>query len=104
MEILTTQRGFPYAEFKDQKGVSCSIQISSLADDRCIWLGVDDPDPMILASDAIRLGIDTSGQNTGWVKYPIHPAIHCKTRMHLNMQQVKELLPMLQKFAETGEI
>ena len=63
-----TQRGFPYIKFNDWYGHECSIQISSIADDRCIWFGA-------------------------------HPA-----RMHLSMDQVKELLPILQRFAETGEI
>lgn len=104
MKKSVTERGFPIAEFTDRYKQKCSIQISSLADDRCIWFGLTDPDPKIMAIDALAKGIDTNGQSVGWVKYPIPDEVLLSTRMHLTMDQVKELLPVLQKFAETGEI
>jgi len=97
MERTSTPRGFALRKFSDLYGASCSIQKSSLATDDAIWLGVDDADPQILASK-VREGA------TGWVKYPIPEDVLLTTRMHLNREQVAELLPVLQKFVDTGEI
>lgn len=97
MEKKKTQRGFAFYEFKDRYNVPCSLQKSSLATEDAIWFGVDDPDPQIMASDTPQGG-------TGWVKYPIPENVNLKTRMHLTVDQVKELIPILQQFVKTGEI
>lgn len=97
MKQAKTNRGFSLIEFEDKYESKCSIQISSFADDRCIWIGVDDADPMIMESKVKEGG-------TGWVKYPIHEAVQMTTRMHLNQEQVAEIIPVLQKFVDTGEI
>lgn len=94
---------FPHARFDDFYNNSCSIQLSSLVREECIWLGVDDAKPMILAKYAKSHGIDTD-QNTGWVKYPISSDVKFTTRMHLTREQVKDLLPLLENFAKTGEL
>lgn len=103
MKKKHTQRGFPYYQFKDKYNQSCSLQLSSLADDRCIWLGVDDAHPTVLASQASLVGIKTQ-ETTGWVDYPIPEQVQLQTRMHLNTKQVAKLLPILQKFVETGDL
>lgn len=97
MEITTTNRGFAYAEFTDFYGKECSIQKSSLAGEDAIWFGINDADPQILASRTPQGG-------TGWVKYPLPHGIHLTTRMHLTREQVAELLPILQHFADTGDL
>ena len=97
MKKSKTHRGFALGEFIDLYGAKCSIQKSSLATDDAIWFGIDDPDPKILASKVMENG-------TGWVKYSIPDDVSINTRMHLNREQVAELLPVLQKFVETGEI
>jgi hypothetical protein len=62
---------FPRGFFNDWYGRPCTISLSSLADDRCIWVGrIDDNDK----------------------------------RMLLNVDQVRELLPVLQRFVETQDI
>ena len=86
-----TQRGFGYFAFEDRSGVKCSIQDSSLATEPAIWLGVDDPDPKILVP------------SQGWQSYPIPPEVSIKTRMHLTQTMVKQLLPLLKRFAQTGD-
>ena len=91
MRKSKTNRGFALVEFTDLYGAKCSIQKSSLATDDAIWFGVDDADPKIL------------GQN-GWEKYPIPENVLLTTRMHLNQKQVANLLPILKKFVESGEI
>jgi len=98
-----TDRGFAIQEFKDRYGAKCSIQKSSLATEDCIWLGIDDPDPKIMASDAPKHGIQTAA-TTGWISYPIPKDVLLTTRMHLTQAQVEKLLPILTRFVETGEI
>ncbi len=78
MELKKTERGFSYIEFVDRYEQVCSLQISSLATERAIWIGIDNANPKILARDA--------------------------NSMQLTQEQVKELLPHLQAFVETGEI
>jgi hypothetical protein len=102
-EIKATDRGFPYAEFVDRNKVKCSIQKSSLAFEDCIWLGVDDAHPKVMASRAAEVGLDTE-EKTGWVPYPIPDHVLLTTRMHLTRENVERLLPLLQRFVETGEI
>lgn len=103
MKKKSTERGFPYYEFIDRYGEKCSLQLSSLADDRCIWLGVDDANPQIMASQARLFGVSTT-ETSGWVSYPIPKEVQLSTRMHLSIEQVKKLLPILQKFVETGDL
>lgn len=97
MKKTKTHRGFVIIEFIDRYNTKCSLQKSSLAFEEAIWFGVDDPDPKIMASKVQEGG-------TGWVKYPIPDDVLISTRMHLSQEQVKELLPHLIKFVETGEI
>lgn len=98
-----TARGFPYNDFKDRYGAKCSIQLSSLATEEAIWFGVDDPEPQIMAKDAKKLGIETK-EVCGWIPYPLPKEVLLKTRMHLTRDQVRELLPILQKFVDTGDL
>ena len=98
-----TERGFSVENFKDRYGVKCSIQKSSLATEDCIWLGVDDSDPRIMASKAAKHRVPTN-QKTGWIEYPLSSDVLLNTRMHLSQEMVKQLLPILNKFAETGEL
>jgi hypothetical protein len=92
-----THRGFALYEFKDSYDVPCSLQKSSSAEADKIWLGVDESNPRIMASKTPQGG-------TGWVPYPISEDVMMNTRMHLTIDQVKELLPILKKFVKTGEI
>jgi len=103
ISIGKTPRGFSTAEFVDRYGAKCSLQKSSLATEDAIWFGINEPDPQITASNAKKLGIPC-GTETGWVKYEIPEEVLINTRMHLTQEMVIELLPLLQKFAETGEL
>jgi len=96
MDKQKTHRGFTFYEFKDSNGVPCSIQKSSSVDDK-IWLGVDNANPQILASETPQGG-------TGWVSYPVPENVSMNTRMHLDIDQAKMLIPILKKFIRTGEI
>lgn len=99
----TTERGFQIIIKEDLYGQQFSIQKSSLATKDAIWFGLSIPNPLILASDAWGLGIPTN-KTSGWVPYRIPEEVHINTRMHLSREQVKDILPILQKFAETGDL
>lgn len=106
-KLSKTVRGFALGKFTDRNREACSIQQSSIATEDCIWLGIDNANPLIMASDAIRLGLrekTNTDADTGWVKYEVPKEVLFSTRMHLTQEMVKELLPILQKFVETGEI
>lgn len=95
MEIkkTTTNRGFVLYMFKDRYNVECSLQESSLATEEAIWFGCDNANP--------RLFIP----NAGWQKIELPKEnVVCDTRMHLTREQVKELLPLLQKFVDDGNL
>jgi len=107
MNIEYTQRGFALAKFEDRNGLKCSLQKSSLATEDAIWFGVDDAEPVIMARDAIRMGlkpVEGGEKDNGWVPFEIPKEVLLHTRMHLTQDQVKALLPALQHFAETGEL
>lgn len=98
-----TNRGFRYIEFEDRYDQKCSVQKSSLAFEDAIWMGIEDADPKIMATDARRLGIPTK-ETVGWIPYPVPDEVLLSTRMHLTRDQVAELLPILQHFVDTGEL
>jgi hypothetical protein len=102
-EIQYSERGFAFAEFVDRYGAKCSIQKSSLAFEDCIWIGVDKVEPMVMASRAAEFGLDPV-EKTGWIPYPVPKDVLLSSRMHLTREQVAALLPILQRFVETGEI
>tara|TARA_R110000822_G_scaffold25937_9_gene78477 strand:+ start:3188 stop:3529 length:342 start_codon:yes stop_codon:yes gene_type:complete len=104
MTKSTTERGFTHYEFMDSYGAKCSVQKSSSAMEDKVWVGVDDANPIIMASQAKSHGVDPDGVTSGWVKYPIPSEVLLSTRMHLNQQMAKELINVLQKFVDTGGI
>lgn len=107
MKVNKTDRGFALINFTDRYGAKCSLQKSSLATEDAIWFGVDDAEPKIMSSDAIRLGLKEREYNendNGWQDYKLPKEVLLTTRMHLTREQVKELLPVLKRFVKTGEI
>jgi len=93
----TTGRGFALGKFTDLYGAECSIQKSSLATDDAIWIGVDDANPIIMAS-IVREDL------TGTVKYPIPEDVLLSTRMHLSEEMVVALIDKLQEWLKTGRL
>ena len=81
-----TNRGFSIFSFKDSYGYDCSIQESSSASEPKIWFGIDNA--KITTKDGSP--IDSENMITF-------------SRMHLNQEQVKKLLPLLENFADTGD-
>jgi len=72
---ITADKGASKLSFEDDYKQKCSLQKSNSALDHKIWLGVDK---------------DVNGKAV-------------VARMHLTQEQVKDLLPFLQKFADTGD-
>jgi len=93
-KIQTNQRGFQFAEFVDSYGHQCSIQKSSAATRDCIWFGIDNPKLTIFENDSKGKYITTEMPKN----------FEVDSRMHLTVDQVKLLLPILQHFVETGEM
>lgn len=94
MKKSKTHRGFALINFKDSNGEGCSIQQSSRATPH-VWVGIDDPNPMVMASHAERLGVETRVQN-GWVPYPIPQEVLLSTRMHLDKAALRTLIDALE--------
>lgn len=98
MKVRKTNRGFDYTSFKDEKGNVCSLQKSSSVTKDCVWLGCDE------------IGLQHFIPNIGWQSVelrnggPSGEAYIANNRMHLTRSQVKNLLPYLKKFIETGEL
>lgn len=92
VKLDATQRGFARGEFKDRNGEKCSIQKSSIATEDCIWLGINDCKPQVCVP------------GEGWKPVPFPHDTLFTTRMHLNKKQVAALIPLLQRFVETGDV
>lgn len=93
MKLRPTSRGFLRGEFVDVYGEECSIQKSSLATEDCIWLGADNQKAKVCV------------QGEGWKEFPLPKGVEIMpSRMHLSRELVKELLPLLQHFVDTGEL
>ncbi len=102
--VSQTARGFEIVKFADRYGAPCSLQASSLAEyekpgTSAVWLGTDDADPKVLASQARSLGVDTA-ERIGWVPYPIPSGVSLTTRMHLDRDQVAALIRHLQNWLD----
>ena len=96
-------RGFQGYASKDLNGHEFSLQKSSVATENCIWFGINDAAPVVMAFDAKRLGVETDAK-VGWVPYPIPEEVLLHTRMHLSQDQVRKILPSLIRFAFTGKL
>ncbi len=91
MEARKTDRGFPLFEFRDTYNNPCSLQLSSTLEP-CIWFGIQDPNLKRIVP------------GYGWVPFEVPNDVTVHARMHLNVEMVKQLLPILQKFVETDDI
>lgn len=92
-----TERGFAYINFKDAYGTECNIQKSSLATEDAIWIGAKD------------IGLKKFIPYQGWQDVEIKSDPHgisyvANNRMHLTRDDVAALLPILQRFVETGDL
>jgi hypothetical protein len=97
MKKEKTDRGFALRRFKDRIGVECTIQKSSIATEDCIWLGAE--------RIGLQIGHPWKDISEEEIKAKFNAEhLIANNRMHLTIKQVKKLLPILNKFVETGEI
>ena len=78
--------------FKDSKGVVCYLQDSSSAYPDAIWFGCLEPNPRM------PNGV------CGYSPLTLPKDVAMDTSMHLTVEQVKMLIPVLQKFVDTGSL
>ena len=110
-EPSKTSHGFQKQVFTDTKDRKCSVQASSLFDDSergmnnpgssFLLIGIEDAEPMFLASKAGKVGVDTD-ETVGWIPFPVPRDVMMTTRMHLNREQVKDLICTLSTWLATG--
>ena len=78
--------------------MECRIQKSSLATEECIWLG----------ASKLRVQEFVAFRDPAWKDVEFENTISHhfvgNESMHLSRKQVKKLLPILQRFVETGEV
>jgi hypothetical protein len=106
MKATVTGRGFSLVTFTDRNRHDCSIQESSaMSDDDhgCLWLGIDDAQPEIMARDAQSIGLKTR-ETTGWIPYPVPAEVLMHTRMHLDKPRVEQLVEVLTHWLKTARL
>lgn len=93
-----TARGFELLTFNDRSGTECTLQESSLATEAAIWFG------------AASLSVKRCPKDwTGWhgidfaTLFPGQDIVG-NERMHLTQDHVRALLPILQHFADHGDL
>ena len=94
MEVKKTQRGYNIVNFTDSQRLECKLQKSSIADENRIWFGIKNP----------RLTIYQDEKKGKYMTVKMPDNWDVDSYMHLNQEQVKEILPALIKFANTGEL
>jgi hypothetical protein len=99
MKITKTKRGFKKGEFLDFNGVKCSIQMSSIATDDCIWFGAKE----IGLQEFVAFRKPSAWKDVELKESEGHHYI-ANNRMHLSRKQVKKLIPILQKFVDTRSL
>ena len=88
-----TARGFRRIEFTEANGARCSLQKSSSATQKKVWLGCNE------------IGLKRLIPGQGWVDVPLgDQGVIANNRMHLTQAMVRKLLPALKRFADTGEL
>lgn len=93
VDTRKTSRGFALGEFKDGKGVLCSIQESSLATQWAIWFGTKDADPRHPGPDGKLIPVPLPEVN-----HAIGQGILFNDRMHLGTKEVGLLVHEFCKF------
>jgi hypothetical protein len=94
MTIETNQRGFQFGKFIDRNGEECSIQLSSLATEEAIWLGIDKPKLCVFENDSHGKYLITEMPKN----------FDVSSRMHLTRNDVIELVSVLNNFLKYGTL
>jgi hypothetical protein len=95
MQKTYTQRGFGRYEFVEDNGAECSLQLSSSG--TRIWLGCN--------NIGLKVGYPWREVSEEEIKIAFNgKELVSNSRMHLSVDQVKALIPILQRFVQTGDI
>lgn len=54
MKNTTNGSGFPVIQFDDFYGNKCEVEISSIADPHCIWMGINGKGKMHISADQLK--------------------------------------------------
>ncbi len=98
-----TNRGFNVLTFYDDYNIECSLQKSSSVVDH-IWLGIDRAKPIIMCSDARKLGLSYAKYANGWQDFEVPEEVLIRTRMHLTKRQARKLAMKLLRFGLFGKV
>lgn len=99
IELKEIDRGFLSGSFYDDYGALCSIEESTVADKRSLWVGVNDA--------YLSYGSSYTGKadiNPNYIPMKTPKGAPTTTRMHLTGEMVAALIPLLQHFVETGSL
>ena len=91
-----TERGFACYWGEDNNGQEFTLQKSSSALEDKIWLGLNEP-------DIVERGWNEDFPHRART-YTLPENVSASARMHLTQDQVRELIPILQHFVDTGEL
>jgi hypothetical protein len=97
MKTTTGKRGFAKAEFKDSLGHDCIIQegsVDTINEGMGVWLGIPKPE----------ITVFTDRGMANYVHIPTPENWDIGSLMYLSDKQIKQLIPMLQNFLETGKL
>jgi hypothetical protein len=100
IELEETCRGFAFGIFKDNKGVECSIQDSSLATEEAIWFGVRNANPRKLINNVFQT-VNYLIDQDEISSFDLYRDVLFNTRMHLTTKHVKTLIRNFEKFLTT---
>ncbi len=109
IEMRPNCRGFLCGTFRDNKGEECSLQESSNVKP-CVWLGIDEPQPVVMSADVAGLAsprlepIDGSTETTGWHRYVLPDGVRVFGRMELDRETAGRLAAALAHFAKNGAL
>lgn len=103
--------GYGEIRFTDNYGNECNIQASSACMEEAIWVGIINPNPIIKAQDAIKMGLrlppnteknPLTGEYCGWIPFPVPNEVLIHSRMNLTREQARNIGKLLLKFADEG--
>lgn len=98
MKETITKREFDIISFKDSDNTKCSIQKDYKSKGNCIFLGSDEVKIYGITDRRFKISEEEIRK-----KFELND-IETNSRIKLNRYQVRELIPILQKFVDSGSL
>lgn len=89
-------------KFNDRYDKPFVLHGSTLATEACVWMGMPDTQPVVMATHAKQVGVQTD-KKVGWVDYPVPRGVLIPTMSHLTVDQAKLVVAALQEFIEEND-